>query len=43
MKENKQKQQKIDPEALKNIEDILTEMSSILKDVRENTENIGGY
>lgn len=43
VQQEKQKQQKIDPEALKNIEDILTEMSSILKDVRENTENIGGY
>lgn len=41
--ETKETKQKIDPEALKNIEDILTEMSSILKDVRENTENIGGY
>lgn len=38
--QNNKKQ--IDPKALQNIEDILTEMSSILKDVRENTENIGG-
>ena len=37
-----QNKKQIDPKALQNIEDILTEMSSILKDVRENTENIGG-
>lgn len=40
--ETKETKQKIDPKALQNIEDILTEMSSMLKDVRENTENLGG-
>lgn len=40
--ETKETKQKIDPKALQNIEDILNEMSSMLKDVRENTENLGG-